>query len=257
MKRLIIAAITGVMALGSSIVTAGPMHEYGVEFKQLMRTVELTREQKQDIRKLIREHREDVALTRTGDRGRDAMWQQQNTFDEEAFRAKLTAQAATMRAQRFQSAILRHNIYQLLTDEQRQKLEQQNIDHRPNHSLKHENRAPTALPRAFSKLSLTDSQAEELITLQTAFKDESSQFRALMKAFRTEEKALIRSDNFNESSWNTLADEYQQEFTNAIVAHAKHKASMMAVLDDTQQQMLLTLRNERNDRHHRIKSHRK
>lgn len=255
MKKTIVIAVAGVLALSSSIVVAGPMHGPDSEFKHILRSLDLTREQKQDIRKLIQEHREDVALTRTGEPGPGGMWQQQTSFDEDTFRADLAARAATLRAQRFERAELRHTIYQLLTSEQRNALEQQDIERHQKRAAKREKHDESRLPRAFGRLSLTDDQKETLISLQTGFSDKSVKGRAVMKAFRTKEKALIRSDKFSEETWNALADEYQQDMTDAMVGHAEHKARMLSVLDDSQRQTLFAMRNERRDRHDHGKPH--
>lgn len=257
MKKTIVIAVAGVLALSSSIVIAGPMHGPDSEIKQMLRSLDLTREQKQDIRKLIQEHRQDVALTRTGEPGRNGMWQQQTSFDEDTFRANLAARTTTIRTQRFERAELRHTIYQLLTSEQRNALEQQDIERHQKRSAKREKHDENRLPRAFGRLSLTDDQKETLISLQTGYSDASANNRALMKAFRTKEKALIRSDKFSEETWNALADEYQQDMTDAMVAHAEHKASMLSVLDDNQRQALFAMRDERKDRHDRGKPHRR
>lgn len=258
MKKPIIAIIAGVLAV-SSVATAGPMKGHQGDMMDVLRGLDLTREQKQDIRYLMREHWENAILSDIPGPEEQRFGTDGANIDEAELREALTAQATALKATQFERAALRHDVYLLLTSAQRNALEQQDISRQEKFAQKRERPAKHRLPRAFSALSLTDAQEEQLLTLQEAFSTESEQHRALMKTFREKEKALIRSDNFSEATWHALAESYQQDFIDARVAHIKHKANMMAVLDEDQKQTLIAMREKREDRQekHHHKPHRR
>lgn len=249
MKKPIIAIIAGILAV-ISVATAGPMMGHRGDMMDVLRGLDLTREQKQDIRNLMREHREDAILSDIPCPEKHQFGTDAASVDEAELREELTAQATALKAKQFARAALRHDIYQLLTSAQRNALEQQDISHQKRLAKKRDRDGESRLPRAFAVLSLTEAQKEALRSLQASFKAESAQHRKLMKTFREKEKALIRSDNFSEAAWHALAESYQQDFINARVAHAKHKASMMAVLDENQQKTVVAMRAERKEGRH-------
>ncbi|WP_414829541.1 Spy/CpxP family protein refolding chaperone [Alteromonas sp. H39] len=250
MKKPIIAIIAGVLAV-SGVATAGPIKGPGSGMMDVLRELDLTREQKQDIRNLMQEHREDAILSDIPAPEISQFGTDTANLDEAELKETLTARAAALKAEHFERAALRHDIYQLLTTTQRNTLEQQDISRQERFAKRRGRTADNRLPRSFSALSLTDAQETELLSLQKSFSTESEQKRALLKTFIEKEKALIRSDNFSESAWHALAESYQQDFINAMVAHAKHKASMMAVLDEEQKQTLIAMREERQQHHHK------
>ena len=126
MKKPIIAIIAGVLAV-SSVATAGPMKGHRGDMMDVLRGLDLTREQKQDIRNLMREHREDAILSDIPSSEEHRLETDGANVDEAELREALTAQAAALKATQFERAALRHEIYQLLSSAQRNALEQQDI----------------------------------------------------------------------------------------------------------------------------------
>ncbi|AWB65179.1 hypothetical protein C2869_01390 [Saccharobesus litoralis] len=90
------------------------------------------------------------------------------------------------------------------------------------------------MKRIFKQLDLTDAQREQIKGIFASVKDSNEALREQMKAYRTELKTLVNSDNYSEDAVRALRAQYQTSFDDAEVAKASIKNQVNAVLTDEQ-----------------------
>ncbi|WP_338590539.1 Spy/CpxP family protein refolding chaperone [Shewanella khirikhana] len=139
MKRGVIALMVSGALLGGTAAMANPYHEGHGErgpmmmekMRHMFRGLDLTDEQKTQIRELMKAHKEDRKAQREGkdDAARsahhDKMMALMNAerFDEAAAKALIAERQAQGEARALEAMKLQHEIYQVLTPEQKAKFQ--------------------------------------------------------------------------------------------------------------------------------------
>ncbi|QYJ75185.1 MULTISPECIES: Spy/CpxP family protein refolding chaperone [Shewanella] len=136
-KRGLIALVAGSALLGG-VAMANPHHEGGHEGRPMMdnmrhmfRGLDLTDEQKTQFRELMKAHKDERKAQREGkdDAARTAHHEKMKalmsaaTFDEAAAKALIAERQAKGEARALEAMKLQHQMYQLLTPEQKAKFQ--------------------------------------------------------------------------------------------------------------------------------------
>ena len=98
------------------------MQHRGFSFEKMLAGVELTSAQQQQLRQLLQEHKASKPERGINERGALRQLVQADYFDEQAVTELLQKQQQQRLTQRVAQLKLRHQVYQLLTPEQRQQL---------------------------------------------------------------------------------------------------------------------------------------
>lgn len=136
MKAITLILTAASLLLATNSVTAGhhnkpgqagksyEMQHGGFPFQKMLAGVELTSAQQQQLRQLLQEHKASKSDLERGATDRGALRQlvQAEYFDEQAVTELLQLQQPQRLTQRVAQLKLRHQVYQLLTPEQRQQL---------------------------------------------------------------------------------------------------------------------------------------
>ena len=255
MKKLLLATLisSAVLCFSSQVMAGhpgghkhhGPMH--------MLKSLDLSDAQRQDIRQIMREFRGDVdSLGEPGDMRDDVKSLiESGNADEATLRSLITQQWESNQAGRVEAAQMRHQIYQVLTVDQQAELAaaQQNKAEKwaDKKGKLRERRSP------FAKLDLTDEQQSELASLQEANQEQRDTFKTQMKAYSEQEKALIQSAEFSEESWLALDNSVKATAIDARVERCLSHIAMYAVLTDEQRSMLEQMRDDRHEHHMRHK----
>tara|TARA_Y100001951_G_C11105571_1_gene164516 strand:- start:42 stop:515 length:474 start_codon:yes stop_codon:yes gene_type:complete len=106
----------------------------GFSYQKMLASIELTPEQQQQLKQLMKEHRTDKPKRQRENSERDEMRQllQADYFDEVAVTALLQQHQQQRLATRVAQLKLRHQIQQLLTPEQRQQLAEKQQQRKQN-----------------------------------------------------------------------------------------------------------------------------
>jgi len=136
MKTLTLLFTAASLMLFTSGVTAGhhnksdqankphQMQRGATSYKKMLEGIELSSEQKQQFQQLMAEHRANKPQRERGQKARGAMRElmQADHFDDVAVTALLQQQQEQRLAQRVARLKLRHQVYQILSPEQREQL---------------------------------------------------------------------------------------------------------------------------------------
>jgi|ETNmetMinimDraft_8_1059916.scaffolds.fasta_scaffold00964_7 protein CpxP len=84
-------------------------------------------------------------------------------------------------------------------------------------------------------LDLTDVQQEKIKAIKRQAKEQHKANQATMKQFKTQAKALIQAEIFDEQAFSALQSRYQANFEQAGLQRAKTRNAIFNVLNTEQQ----------------------
>lgn len=247
MKRI---GIVSALLLGASIsmaLTAGPRHHQGGQIRDVLKQLDLTSEQKQDIKQAFKQGKQDMRVYREDMRQirqemksliQTEQWQADAVAAVISQREALTGQLALTRVQN------KHHVWNLLNEEQQQKFNDLTQDRQRT-------------PREFDglgkleKLDLSEVQQEKLIEIKAQVQSLRENVRASRKAMKETEKSLVQSADFDVDAWQTLFNEQQQNMTEAAIqmAHARHLIWNM-LTDEQQETLANSIKEKRHEKRH-------
>ncbi len=276
MKKLLIASVT-VAAISLSGLTlaqpAGPgmrHHEPVKEMVKHLRGIGLSDLQREEIKTLVSAFKEATPRPVQGSVEKPDF--DFETASETQISAFIQTQFEARETQHFALAQLRHDIFNVLTEEQQAKVlareakREAKRENRRNASeekkaqfakrldregkdkkFSHHNRKGHEHKRdgvPFEGIELSDTQRESLSALRESFKDTAEANRQIMFSFKDAQRELIRSSSFSQASWEALVTKYKDDIVSAGVEKAKHRQAMFALLTDEQKTELKTQRED-------------
>jgi protein CpxP len=249
-KSILIAgllATTFTLANSANAAPQGPQmrdHAPRMEMIKTLSRLSLSSEQLDEVKKLVTafkaNHERPDAPLEHPDKPNLA------TLSESEIRSLVETRIQNQQSHQFAIAELRSEIYNLLSESQRNILTELEAEREAKRKAAHGRKRntdrsamrgqPPRGPRLpFEELQLTDEQLASLETLNATFRETRFQHKVTMDALRDAEQALVRSGNFSESAWDTLYAEYKDDLINAEIENMTHKQATFAVLTDAQQ----------------------
>lgn len=233
-KILISAAFLSLpVASNAHLFEDGPKPKMREVFSQL----DLTIGQKQELFVLKRNLKDEVGVYRAdlANVKRDVgNLVKTDELDVAAVEAQLTAQTSLISQLGLAKAEHRNEVWNVLTDEQREKLADLMEDKGSNASEKREERKA----RFISKLELTEEQQASFEQINAAFAQQKEVFKEKRMSFRTAEKAIIQQETFDEEAWMALFNVYSDDAVAMGVEKAKHRHEIWNILTDEQREKL-------------------
>lgn len=101
------------------------------------------------------------------------------------------------------------------------------------HDSKHTHKR---MKRMAKHLELTDSQIEQIKSIKSGVKANSTDLRSQMKSFKEQIKSLIDASTFDEQAFNAAYLQYQDTFAQLALNKAKTRHAMYQVLTTEQQE---------------------
>ena len=276
MKKLLIASATVAAISLSALALAQPAgpgmrhHQPVKEMVKHLRGICLSDLQREEIKTRVSAFKDAHPRPERGDFEKPnfdfetATETQISTFIQTQFEKRET--------QHFALAQLRHDIFNVLTEEQQEKVlareakREVRSEKRRNASeekkmqfakrldregkdkkFSHHNRKGHEYKRdglPFEGIELSDTQRESLSALRESFKDTAEANRQIVRSFKDAQRELIRSSSFSQASWEALVTKYQDDMVSAGVEKAKHRQAMFAVLTEEQKADLKTQRED-------------
>ena len=206
------------------------------EMRQMLSELDLSAAQKQDIRQLMKQTREDRALFKDDgisvkqslrSKVQSEQWQQSEVESLIAELQPILAKKALQRATN------KHQIWSLLTNEQQTELAEIITEKKAHKKGKKANNRKG--DRRLKRLDLSEEQLLAITSIKEAAKAEIQLTKANIKTFKQAERQLIQSANFSAAAWQSLWDEYQGDFAKAKVLKTKVQHDTWNVLTPDQQ----------------------
>lgn len=224
----------------------------GHNMMRLLSKLSLTDTQKQDIRQIMKQSREDrqasapdfapvrqdlSALIQTTD------------WDQDAVEAVLSQNQDQMVQAGLKRAENKHAVLNLLTDEQKDKLstitsKKQQRAAEGDRKGKNKGKGKHKGDRSH-KLAFTDEQKAAFEEIKTQNKAIAAELHEKLKAYKQAERELVKSTEFNAESWLALNSEYKNDFLAMAVLKAKSKHEKWNVMTPEQQAQMLVAKENR------------
>ena len=228
-------------SVASGVAVAGPKQHGHKQLNAVLQQLDLSISQKQDIRQAFREGRQNMHMYREDMQDvREQMkslvqsddWQPEAVAAVIEQRSELMEQLALNRAQK------KHLVWNLLTDEQQQKLDElmdpKNREGREFDGL-----------QKIQSLGLSAEQQAEFDLIKANIEQTKAEFTSLMASHKAAEKALIQADEFDQAAWQALVDGQQENFTTIALTMAQGRHQIWNLLTEEQRETMLSFKKER------------
>lgn len=235
--KTLIASCIGLATLSTGLQAQemGFKHQ-GYQIKRLLRGLDLTVEQRQDVKQIIREtrqeaklYKEDMKLARQDVKS----IVQQPEFDQQAAESAIAANADVKMQLAQDRAETQHQIWVLLTAEQQQKW-QDRVDARAEKEPREFNEERQL--RFFERLDFTDEQISQATQIREQAFANSQALREKRRAFKQAEFAIITADEFSVDAWQALHAQYADDFHQGQLLMLETRSQMFNLMTEEQRQ---------------------
>ncbi len=243
MKKLLISAtITALLASSAMSFAKGPRDE-GEMSKRMMAELNLSSEQKSDLRQIRKEAKQDSSVYRAEmsaykDEMRTLM--QMETWDEAAVKALIEERVDSGLPLKLIGAKAKNKSYNVMTTEQKTKLAEKRaekmVKRASNKANSDGDRGTKRLDKMAKRLDLTDDQKLAIGAIFAENKAFREANKAEMKGERETLKAIIQAPEFDEEAWLAFHAENKQATVEKALARAKSNYQILSLLDDDQKQ---------------------
>lgn len=222
-------ALIALLSVGS--ISAAPQKEGRNGLKPLLKQLDLTEEQRQDLRQMMKENKAEMELV---GQERGAFRQQlmllihTDTFDQTAVQALLENNQQSRAQKRLQKAQNQHKLFHSLTENQQDKFVSLLVNTKGNSRGNRNN-------KMFKRLGLSDQQKASIKQIKVSYKATKESAKETLRARRQAEFNLIKADLFDTNAWQTLQNQYQQSVLQIALKKAEMRNQVWNQLSDEQQ----------------------
>lgn len=195
--------LMSLLALGSTAAMANHQHKNGL--KPILKQLDLSQEQRQDLRQLLRESKGDmqsVSQDMKAFRQNMLLLVQADTYDQDAVTSLLEENQEVRTQKRLRKAQKQHLLFQSLTPEQQDKFVSLI-------AAKTDTKRHNKANKMYRRLGLTDQQKGNIKQIKSAFKATRSEAIDTLKQRKQAELALVRSAQFDAKAWLALQQQYR------------------------------------------------
>ena len=241
-KTLIKTTLTPI-ALCLSLAIAVPAiahkshHQRHDGMRQILSELSLTDTQKQDIKQILKQSREDRNLFKTDNKSLKTELRsiiQSSEWDQTAVESALTQRQALTQEKTLQRANNKNQVWNLLTETQQVEF----IAQLETRKAKREEMGPRDKRKdkgnRLERLGLSTEQLAAVETIKSEAKASRAAIKTSIKVYKEAEQALIHSSGFNPQTWQTLNAQYQADFLSMGVLEAKTKYDIWNLLTPEQ-----------------------
>lgn len=241
-KRILVLSLS-ILFVSSSIAKPG-QHQ---DLRKVLNQLELTTEQRQDVRQLMREGRDEKRLFRQDIR--DVAQQlrtqiQSEDFDQTAVKTVLQQKSDLMTQLALTRAVKKHQVWQLLSEPQKAKFNDIVAQRQDRQSRK------SSKP-GFRKLGLSDEQKAKIEQIKAENAEVKAAAKAQRKALKEAQRTLIQAEEFDQEAWQTLLTEYQPQLIENGIIRAQTRHQIWSLLTEEQQAKATKMMQKRMKKAHR------
>lgn len=255
MKKFI--AVLSPLALSLALIATPASAGHGDRHAMhLFKQLNLTSEQRQDIKQIRSQSRQDKRIYREDFK---AIKQElkgyihSNDWNENAVRELLSQKQTLGAGIQLQKAQTRNQMWNLLSEEQQQNWQ----------ILKGEQKATRAERKSkgkkrqsfYQNLGLTESQLTEVEGFREKVQNVRTVNKQAMKQFYQQQKSLIQSNRFDTSAWQKLWAENKGLKLEMALAKAEYRHKVWNLLTEEQQQKMASMKKKRKHKGHRKSKH--
>lgn len=244
LKRIAILSLSAVLATS---VFAHHHHGQRGGMSAIMHQLDLSMEQRQDIRQIMQQGRQDHMLFKADFRDIGQQMRQHiqtDTFNADAVKALLTERSSLGAELALDKATRRHQVWNLLNEEQQTEFEQLTM------AREHRNNQEHALKR-LEKLNLSDEQSAQIAQIRNEHAQYKEQAHTQINAFKAAQAELVKAREFDQNAWKSLFDSQVDKRIEFGVTRAKVRHQVWNILTEEQQQQAQSMMRKEWKKHHR------
>lgn len=231
MKKTLISAVLSATLMTTSLaVVAKPNGNAGFPGIEVLKELDLSREQRSDIRDIVKTSgpRKGERKARFNARRTDLLNLLQNgPLSDDALEQKVQTRVENMLSKHSEMAQMRHQIWQVLDESQQAQLSEMD-------TVERKRRGKMPKPD-LTALNLTEAQQLALEELKAKRETLHAEGKALRESFRSEELALVRQSTFDQAQWQALAQSYKPQMIEHGIAMGALHSAFFNTLDEEQQ----------------------
>jgi len=225
------------VAVTTSAMAKKGQHQKHDGMRQILSELSLSDTQKQDIKLVLKQNREDRASTRTDDKSLRTQLRviiQSTEWEQTAVESAITQHQAVLQAKALKRARNKNQVWNLLTDDQQIELVAQLETRKAKLKEIGSNDKRKGKGDRLKRLDLSAEQLAAVKTIRSSVRANSAEIKTSLKEYKQAERALIHSSEFNEQTWKALNAEYQADFLSMAVLKVKTKNDIWNLLTSEQ-----------------------
>jgi Spy/CpxP family protein refolding chaperone len=246
-KTLLKTALTPIalclsIALVSPALAKNSHHQKHDGMRQVLSGLSLTDTQKQDIRQVLKQTREDRGLFSSDAKSLKTELRnliQSTEWDQTAIESAIAQNQTLIIEKALQRASNKNKVWNLLTETQQAEFVVLKADLETRKAERKEKskgkRKAKRGHNRLKRLDLTEEQLTAVDGIKTVAKTNGEATKVKLKTFRQAERFLIQSTDFSAEAWQTLSSEYQTDFLAIAVLKAKVRHDIWNLLTPEQQ----------------------
>jgi Spy/CpxP family protein refolding chaperone len=238
--------------LSVSSIAAAHQNEVRHGLKPLLKQLDLTEVQKQDLRQLMKESKPEIELDGQDRKAFTLQIMQvvhAETFDQAAAKTLIENHQQLRAEKRLVKAQKQHRLFHTLTDVQQAKFVSL-LEDREDRSRADRSR------KMFKKLGLSDQQKASIKQIKVSNKANKNNAKETLQARRQAEFNIIKAEQFDSDAWQAIQDQYQQSDLQIGLQKAEIRNQVWNQLTDEQQQKAIArmnkIKQKRQARHNAI-----
>jgi protein CpxP len=213
-------------------------HQEHDDMRQMLSKLSLTDTQKQDIRQISKQNREDRGMFSHEVRSlkqelRDLV--ESSEWDLAAAKSAITQRQTVIQTNALQRATNKNKIWNLLTETQQDEFvmffDALKAERKDVAGWKEGKRKV----KKFKRLDLSEAQLTAVNVIKNESKASGKKINAKLKIYKQAEQLLVQNDDFNADTWQTLNNEYQANFLTIAILKAKTQHDIWNRLTPKQQ----------------------
>ncbi|WP_299083749.1 Spy/CpxP family protein refolding chaperone [uncultured Paraglaciecola sp.] len=215
-------------------------HQMPAGMHHILSEVSLTDTQKQDVKQILKQTRDDNNLFKAEQKSlklklnqlvRTDQWDQQSVQNAIGQHQDLLQQKALQRA------VIKNKIWNLLTAAQQSEfVAQAELRQTALRSKKNTLSKDKPTGKRAKRLDFTEQQLTAIQKVKSSTKASAKDSKFKLKSYNAAERKLIQSSEFNIQAWSELHAEYQADFLTLAILKAKSRHDVWNLLTPEQQQ---------------------
>ena len=239
------------LAIAAPAIAKKNHHQKHDVMRQILSELSLTDTQKQDVRHILKQTREDRDLFSTDAKSLKNELRRlvhSTEWDQAAIETAITQSQAQMQTKALQRASNKNQVWNLLSDTQQadlvaklDTLKAELKTHKSKGKEKGTEEGKKGVKKGkrkgnkLKRLDLTEVQFMAFKAIKTEAKASGEEIKANLKGYKQAERALIYNTGFDAQTWQTLHSQYQADFLAMALLKAKTKHDIWNQLTPEQQ----------------------
>jgi protein CpxP len=242
-KRLIKTTLTPIaicltLAIGLPVMAKKSHHHRHDGMRQILSELSITDTQKQDIRQILKQAREDRDLFTSDVKSlrteiRDLV--QSTEWDPAAVETAISQRQTLFQEKALQRANNKNQVWNLLTDTQQAEFFVLSNRLKDERKELFDDGKGKWKENKIKRLNLNETQLADVQSIKTKVKASGKEMKVKLKTYKQAERILVHSSHFNAEAWRILNNEYQADFLAMAVLKAKIKYDIWNLLTPEQQ----------------------